>query len=57
MTNKEWIDLIAKEFSVSNNIAKEMLHAMYEARKRKLDFRRTDYNENYFNWTNEVLNG
>lgn len=33
MTNKEWTDLIAKEFGVSNSCAKGMLHAMYEARK------------------------
>ncbi len=34
MTNKEWTDLIAKEFEVSNSCAKGMLHAMYETKKR-----------------------
>ena len=34
MTNKEWTDLIAKEFGVSNSCAKGMLHAMYETKKR-----------------------
>lgn len=33
MTNKEWINLIAKEFNVSNTVAKGMLHSMYEAKK------------------------
>lgn len=33
MTNKEWINLIAKEFNVSNTIAKGMLHSMYEAKR------------------------
>lgn len=33
MTNKEWINLIAKEFNVSNTIAKGMLHSMYETKK------------------------
>lgn len=33
MTNREWIDLIAKEFNVSNSMAKHMLHGMYEAKK------------------------
>lgn len=32
MTNKEWINLITKEFNCSNTIAKGMLHAMYKAR-------------------------
>ena len=33
MTNREWINLIAKEFNVSNTIAKGMLHSMYETKK------------------------
>lgn len=33
MTNKEWVNLIAKEFNVSNTIAKGMLHSMYEAKR------------------------
>lgn len=33
MTNAEWKTLIAKEFGVSNTVAKEMLHAMYQAKK------------------------
>ena len=33
MTNREWIDLIAKEFNVSNTVAKGMLHSMYEAKR------------------------
>lgn len=33
MTNQEWKNLIAKEFGVSNTIAKGMLHAMYQAKK------------------------
>jgi len=35
MDNKEWVMLIAKEFNVSNSIAKQMLHAMYECKKIK----------------------
>lgn len=38
LTNREWINLIAKEFNVNNTTAKEMLHAMYEVRKRKCDY-------------------
>lgn len=26
MTNKEWIDLLSKEFQVSRTVAKKMLH-------------------------------
>ena len=33
MTNRGWIDLIAKEFNVSNTVAKGMLHSMYEAKR------------------------
>ena len=33
MTNREWMELIAKEFNVSNSVAKGMLSAMYKARK------------------------
>lgn len=33
MKNREWRDLIAKEFNVSNTVAKGMLHAMYTAKK------------------------
>lgn len=33
MTNQEWKNLIAKEFGVSNTVAKGMLHAMYQAKK------------------------
>ncbi len=33
MTNKEWMELIAKEFNVSNTVAKGMLSAMYKAKK------------------------
>lgn len=33
MTNAEWKTLIAKEFGVSNSVAKGMLHAMYQAKK------------------------
>lgn len=33
MTNQEWKELIAKEFGVSNTVAKGMLHAMYQAKK------------------------
>lgn len=35
MTNREWMLLIAKEFNVSNSVAKEMLHAMMEVKKVK----------------------
>ena len=28
MENKEWIELIKKEFQVSGNVARKMLHAM-----------------------------
>ncbi len=31
MTNKEWVNLISKEFNCSNTMAKGMLHAMYKA--------------------------
>lgn len=33
MTNQEWKNLIAKEFGVSNTVAKGMLHAMYKAKE------------------------
>lgn len=33
MTNREWMELIAKEFKVSNTVAKKMLSAMYTARR------------------------
>jgi hypothetical protein len=33
MTNKEWTELIAKEFNCSNTMAKGMFHAMLQARK------------------------
>ena len=33
MINAEWKTLIAKEFGVSNSVAKGMLHAMYQAKK------------------------
>ena len=36
MTNHEWIGLIAKEFNVSNSIAKQMLHAMYKVFRLKV---------------------
>ena len=28
MTNKEWVDLLQKEFNVSRTVAKEMLHGL-----------------------------
>lgn len=31
MTNRQWMELIAKEFGVSNSKAKSMLSAMYRA--------------------------
>ena len=31
MTNKKWVNLIAKEFNCSNSMAKNMLHTMYRA--------------------------
>ena len=33
MTNREWKELIAKEFGVSNTVAKGMFSAMYTARR------------------------
>lgn len=33
MTNKEWIDLLSKEFNVSRTSAKEMLHLMMSVKK------------------------
>ena len=41
MTNREWIDLISKEFNCSRSIAKEMLHAMYNTKRIK-EFERKD---------------
>lgn len=35
MTNREWKELIAKEFGVSKSLANEMLHAMYETKNIK----------------------
>ena len=35
MINKEWIDLISKEFNCSRSVAKEMLHAMYNTKRSK----------------------
>lgn len=34
MTNKEWIDLLSKEWNVSRTVAKTMLHLMYEEKKK-----------------------
>ncbi len=42
MTNREWTDLIAKEFKVSNTVAKKMLHAMYNAKPTKPDTNKCD---------------
>lgn len=33
MTNREWTELIAKEFNCSNTMAKGVFHAMLQARK------------------------
>ena len=40
MTNKEWIDFLSKEFSVSRTSARDMLHAMMTI-KRYDNFKRT----------------
>jgi len=42
MTNKEWIDLLSKEFNVSRTSARDMLHALmtikrYDNFKRSFD--------------------
>lgn len=39
MTNKEWIDLLSKEFNVSRTSARDMLHAMMTI-KRYDNFKR-----------------
>lgn len=39
MTNKEWIDLLSKEFSVSRTSARDMLHAIMNI-KRYDNFKR-----------------
>ena len=33
MSNKEWKILLSKEFNVSNSVASEMLHQLYEVKK------------------------
>lgn len=33
MTNKQWIDLLSKEWNVSRTCAKEMLHTLFEIQK------------------------
>ena len=40
MTNKEWIDFLSNEFSVSRTSARDMLHAMMTI-KRYDNFKRT----------------
>lgn len=40
MTNREWIDLLSKEFSVSRTSARDMLHAIMNI-KRYDNFKRT----------------
>ena len=43
MTHKEWETLIAKEFNVSNSVAKEMYHQMsetYELKKASMEYRK-----------------
>ena len=39
MTNKEWIDLLSKEFDVSRTSARDMLHALMTI-KRYDNFKR-----------------
>ena len=39
MTNREWIDLLSKEFTVSRTSARDMLHAMMTI-KRYDNFKR-----------------
>ena len=39
MTNREWIDLLSKEFSVSRTSARDMLHALMTI-KRYDNFKR-----------------
>ena len=40
MTNREWIDLLSKEFAVSRTSARDMLHAIMNI-KRYDNFKRT----------------
>ena len=40
MTNREWIDLLSKEFAVSRTSARDMLHALMTI-KRYDNFKRT----------------
>lgn len=62
MTNKEWVNLIAKEFNCSNTMAKGMLHAMYKAhdilsvnknvrRERKEKEEREKRTLEYYEWS------
>ena len=37
MTNAEWKELVAKEFSVSKSVARDMVSAMYSVYRRKKD--------------------
>ena len=39
-TNKEWLDLLSKEFEVSRSTARDMLHALM-ALKKEDNFKRT----------------
>lgn len=48
-TNKEWIDLLTKEFDISRTSAKEMLHVMMSVKKEdnfKKQFNRKADNKN-----------
>ena len=32
MTDKEWIDLLSKEWNVSRSMARKMLHGLYQVK-------------------------
>lgn len=61
MSNQEWRDLVAREFNVSNTVAKNMVHAMFEVynkdkQRQEIEevIRRTNQNQNT-HWTDLVV--
>ena len=58
MTNREWIDLLSKEFAVSRTSARDMLHALMTI-KRYDNFKRTfdPLPEQYMDATDTAIQG
>ena len=58
MTNREWIDLLSKEFAVSRTSARDMLHALMTI-KRYDNFKRTfdSLSEQYMDAITKTIQG